>query len=131
MIRQAETDTDLAAWIAVWDAITPREPSAPLETIRRRLEREPQRLYLLALENREPVGLGFAGPSQSPERTALVVRVLPGRRRRGVGSGLFDRLLAHARQLDPPNVSGMVFEDDLESLAWVEHRGFEEYGRQV
>ena len=25
----------------------------------------------------------------------------------------------------------MVFEDDPESVAWVERRGFEEYGRQI
>jgi GNAT superfamily N-acetyltransferase len=131
VIRRAESDADLAAWIAVWDAITPREPSSPVEVLRRRLERQPGRLYLLARHGDEPVGLGFAGPSQSPERTSLVVRVLPPHRRRGFGSALFDRALEHARGLQAPRVSGMVFEDDPESIVWVTKRGFEEYDRQV
>ena len=131
MIRRAETDADLAAWIAVWDAITPREPSAPIDVIRRRLEREPERLYLVAVDGGEIVALGFCGPSQSPERTAGVVRVLPGHRKRGLGSAILDQVAAHAAGLGRPQLSGMVFEDDLDAVAWVERRGFQEYGRQV
>ena len=130
MIRRAETDADLASWCEVWNAITPREPTR-LEDVKRRIERQPERLYLVALEGDEVVGLGFCGPSQSPERTAIVVRVLPEHRRRGFGSDLLDRVVAHAAQLEPPRVSGMVFEDDPDSIAWVTNRGFEEYDRQV
>ncbi|HEV2902128.1 MAG TPA: GNAT family N-acetyltransferase [Gaiellaceae bacterium] len=130
MIRRAETDADLAAWCGVWNAITPREPNT-VEVVRRRLERQPERLYLLAEEDGEVVGTGFAGPSQSPERTALDVRVLPGHRRRGIGSELLDRLVEHASGLGPERVSGMLFEDDPESIAWARKRGFEESGRQV
>jgi hypothetical protein len=43
MIRPAETDADLAGWCEVWAAITPREPTA-MEDVRRRLERQPERL---------------------------------------------------------------------------------------
>jgi mycothiol synthase len=130
MIRRAESDADLAAWCDVWNAITPREPNA-VEEVKRRLERQPERLYLVALEGDEVVGLGFCGPSQSPERTAIVVRVLPEHRRRGIGSELLGRAVAHAARLEPPSVSGMVFEDDPDSIAWVTNRGFEEYARQV
>jgi mycothiol synthase len=130
MIRRAESDADFRAWVGVWNAITPREPTA-LEDIKRRIAREPERLYLLASEGDEPVGLGFCGPSQSPERTAVVVRVLPEHRRRGIGSRLFEEVVKHAAGLGRPRISGMVFEDDAESLSWVEHRGFEESGRQV
>jgi mycothiol synthase len=131
VIRRAETDADLEAWREVWNAITPREPSASLESIRRRIERQPERLYLLASEGTESVGLGFAGPAQSPGRTALEVRVLPSHRRRGIGSKLLDELLEHAASLEPEYVSGMLFEDDGESVRWAHNRGFEEYGRQV
>jgi GNAT superfamily N-acetyltransferase len=85
----------------------------------------------VAVEEGEVVGLGFCGPSQSPERTAVVVRVLPEHRRCGIGSELLDRVVAHAAQLDRPQISGMVFEDDPDSIAWVTNRGFEESQRQV
>jgi GNAT superfamily N-acetyltransferase len=130
VIRRAETDADLAAYCEVWNAITPREPTA-LEDVRRRIERQPERLYLVADERDEVVGLGFCGPSQSPERTAIVVAVLPKHRRRGIGSRLLDLVMAHAAELGRPQVSGMVFEDDPASIAWVTKRGFEEYDRQI
>jgi mycothiol synthase len=130
MIRRAQTDDDLEAWCEIWNAITPREPNK-LEDVKRRIERQPERLYLVAFEDGRPVGLGFAGPSQSPERTALAVRVLPAQRRRGLGSELLERVLEHAGGLGAGHASGMVFEDDPESIAWVTNRGFDEYQRQV
>jgi mycothiol synthase len=130
VIRRAETDADLAAWCDVWNAITPREPSS-VDNVKRRLERQPERLYLVAEESGRIVGLGFAGPSQSPERTALVVRVLREHRRRGIGSALLEQVLAHASSLRAEWVSGMVEEGDAEAVGWVRRRGFEEYDRQV
>jgi mycothiol synthase len=130
VIRQAVTDADLAGWCEVWNAITPREPAA-LNDVKRRLERQPDRLYLVAEESGAIVGAGFAGPSQSPERTALAVRVLAEHRRRGIGSELLDRVLEHAVELRPQWVSGMVFEDDVASVSWAQRRGFEEYDRQI
>jgi GNAT superfamily N-acetyltransferase len=130
MIRRAETDADLAGWCDVWNAITPREPNE-VDVVKRRLEREPERLYLVVEEDGRCVGLGFCGPSQSPERTAIVVRVLHGHRRHGLGSALLEQLLEHARRSDRPHVSGMVFENDADGVEWVANRGFEEYQRQV
>jgi mycothiol synthase len=130
VIRRAVTDADLAAYCDVWTAITPREPTT-LEVVKRRIERQPERLYLVAEAAGRIVGVGFAGPSQSPERTALEVRVLPEHRRHGIGSALLEQLLGHGSRLRPEWVSGMVTEDDAESVGWVQRRGFEEYGRQV
>lgn len=130
MIHRVETQADIAGWCAVWSAVTPRERIEPGEVIRG-AAREPVRLYLVAKEVGQVVGLGFAGPSQSVERTALAVRVLPEHRGRGLGSGLLEQLLAHASDLGPERASGMVFEDDSESIRWVQRRGFEEYGRQI
>jgi mycothiol synthase len=130
MIRRAESDADLAAYCDVWTAITPRDPSA-IEEVKRRIERQPERLYLVAEVAGRIAGVGFAGPSQSPERTALEVRVLEEFRRRGIGTELLGALLAHASELGPEWVSGMVGEDDAGSVDWVQRRGFEEYGRQV
>jgi mycothiol synthase len=130
MIRRAETDADLAAWCDLWTAVTPRDP-AVLEVVKRRLERQPERLYLVAKEDGQPVALGFCGPSQSPERTAAEVRVLPEHRRRGLGSELLKLVVGHAAGLGRPQLSGMVFEDDPGSISWAANRGFAEYQRQV
>ena len=125
MIRRAETDADLAGWCEVWNAITPREP-VRVEDQQRRLARQPERLQLVA-----PGGAGLVAPSDSPGRLFLAVRVLPDARRRGLGSALFERLLEHARGLEPGWLSTQVSGADTESIAWARRRGFEEYGRQV
>jgi GNAT superfamily N-acetyltransferase len=111
IIKRAVTDADLAGWCEVWNAITPREPVG-VDDVRRRLRREPERLYVVAETAGRIVGLGFAGPSQSPGRIALAVRVLTDHRRQGLGSALFDRVLAHAIELEPDWVSGMVSEGE-------------------
>jgi mycothiol synthase len=129
IIKRAVTDADVAGWCEVWNAITPREPVG-VDDVHRRLRREPERIYVVAETAGRIVAVGFAGPSQSPGRIALAVRVLTDHRRQGLGSALFDRVLAHAIELEPDWVSGMVSEDDAESLRWTEHRGFEDYGRQ-
>jgi GNAT superfamily N-acetyltransferase len=126
MIRRAETDSDLAVWCEVWNAITPREPIT-VEQLERRLARQPERLHLIA----DDVGAGLVAPSDSPGRLYVGVRILTEARRRGLGSTLFERLLEHARGLDPEWLSSQVSEADPDSIAWAEHRGFAEYGRQV
>jgi GNAT superfamily N-acetyltransferase len=126
MIRRAETDAGLAGWCEVWNAITPREPIT-VEQLQRRLARQPERLYLVA----EDVGAGLVAPSDSPGRLYMGVRVLPRARHRGLGSALYDRLLEYACGLEPEWLSTQVSEAEVDSLAWAEHRGFAEYGRQV
>lgn len=129
MIRRAETEADLAGWCEVWTAITPRDPIT-VDQIKGRLERQPWRLYLVAEEHCF-VGLGFVGPTDSPGRLAVAVRVLPRSRRRGLGSQLFDQALAHALEQEPEWLSGHVSGADPDALAWAERRGFVEYGREV
>jgi mycothiol synthase len=126
MIRRAETDADLAAWCEVWNAITPREPIR-VDEIKRRIARQPERLHLVA----DDAAAGCVAPTDSAGRLYVGVRVLPEERRRGLGSALFERLVAHARELEPEWLSTMVSEAEPESIAWAERRGFAEYGRQV
>ena len=129
MIRRAESDADIAGWCAVWAAITPRDP-INVEEIRGRLRRQPWRLYLVA-EEEGVIGLGFVGPTDSPGRIAVAVRVLPGWRRRGIGAELFEQAFAHALEQAPEWISGHVSGADPDAIAWAERRGFEEYGREV
>jgi GNAT superfamily N-acetyltransferase len=126
MIRRATTDVDLAAWCEVWNAITPREP-VTVEDQQRRLERQPERLHLVAPGK----GVALVAPSDSPGRLYLGVRVLLEWRRRGVGSTLYEHALEHALARRPKWLSGVVSGEDPDSLAWAERRGFSEYGREV
>ncbi len=115
-----------AAWCAVWNAITPREPIAP-EQIAERQERQPERLYLVAGD----VGAGLVAPSDTPGRLFVDVRVVPEARRAGVGAALYDQLEPHALALDPFALSTHVSEDSPEGRRFAEQRGYREVGRQV
>jgi mycothiol synthase len=129
MIHQAETDADLAGYCQVWNAITPREPVS-VEEIKGRIGRQPWRLYLVAEEDGF-VGLGFVGPTDSPGRVGLAVRVLPDWRRRGLGSQLYERAFDYALTQLPEWISGLVSGTDQDAFSWAKRRGFEEYGRDV
>lgn len=130
MIRRAEPDADLDAYVRVWNAITPAEPTT-VDAQRERLERNPDRLYLLAERDGEVVACGFAGPSDSPGRGFLSPRVLPGARRAGLGTALLrtlaDRLLTTGSETASSHVDG----HDDGSLAFARRFGFEEVDRQV
>jgi GNAT superfamily N-acetyltransferase len=126
VIRRARADADLARWCDVWNAISPREPIR-VEEIKRRLARQPERIYLIGGD----VGAGLVAPSDSPGRLYVGVRVLPEARRRGLGSALFALLRAYARELKPEWLSTQVSEAEPESIAWAKRRSFQEYGRQV
>jgi mycothiol synthase len=129
-IRRIESDADFAGYAAVWNAITPTEPITVAET-RRRLERQPWRLYLVAEHKGQIVGSGFAGRSDSAGRAFFAVRVLPERRRRGIGSALYEACRPHAAKLDATSISGRIAEDDQDSRRWAANRGFVEVGRDV
>lgn len=126
MIRHAQTRADLSAWCEVWNAITPREPIT-VDEVERRIARQSERMYLVA----EDVGAGCVAPTDSVGRIYVGVRVLPEARGRGLGSALFERVVEHARGLEPKWLSTAVSGADPASVAWAERRGFEEYARQV
>jgi GNAT superfamily N-acetyltransferase len=129
-IRRAASDADFACYADVWNAITPSEPITVAET-RRRLERQPWRLYLVAEHDERIVGCGFAGRSDSPGRAFLAVRVLRESRGRGIGDAILDKCRPHATELGATTISGRVAANDEGSLQWLVDRGFVEVGRDV
>jgi mycothiol synthase len=129
-IRRAESDCDFRGYVEVWNAITPGEPITVAEA-RRRLARQPWRLYLVAEEDGRIVGSGFAGRSDVAGRAFLMVRVLPEWRRRGIGVGLYEVCRPHAVELGAKTISGRIAEHDAESLRWAANRGFAEVGRDI
>jgi GNAT superfamily N-acetyltransferase len=130
VIREASSHDDLAKLCEIWTVITPREPMTPEQLLSRKA-RQPERLYLLAEDAGDAVGLAIVAPTDSPNRRYVGVQVLPDRRRRGIGSALYEPALAHARSLEPEWISTLVSESDADALAWAGRRGFEEFDREV
>lgn len=129
-LRRVETDDDLVTCMAIWDAITPDDP-ADIDLVRARNARDSRRLHVLAELDGQPVGCGFAGPSQTEGRGAVAPRVLPPSRRRGVGTVLLVELVRHLETLAFATASAHVDGNDPGSLAFATRFGFAETDRQI
>lgn len=129
-VRRADDTDGLRGVVAVWNAITPREPVSG-EVIDERRARQPERLYLVAEDGGRAVGTGMAAPSDSPGRLFLDVRVLSDARRQGIGSALYKQLEAHALALAPNALSTHVSEASLDGRRFATQRGYREVDRQV
>ena len=114
-IRRAESDRDFAGYVEVWNTITPYEPITVAET-KRRLARQPWRVYLVAEEAGRIVGTAFAGRTDSAERAFLAVRVLPEWRRRGIGIALYEACCPHDVEHGAAMISGRIAQQDSDSL---------------
>lgn len=125
-IRAAESDADLAAWIAVRRRVHPDEPAGTVERLR--ALGSPVRLLLLAEADGGLAGSGLADRSDTGQGF-VAPRVPPERRRQGVGSALLERLLEHVRAHGFARARAHV--DDEGSLAFARRHGFEEVDRQV
>jgi len=130
VIRRAESDADLAAHAAIWSSVRPRDTVSG-EFVRGRLEREQERLYLLAEHEGKVVGCAITTGTSFPGRKYVAVGVESEHRLRGLGTALLERCLEHARSLRAEVVVGSVWEDDEEALAFAERRGFAEFERGV
>jgi mycothiol synthase len=130
-VRPVETDADLDAYVAVANEAVPDDIPWDVRQQRERLERDPRRLYMLAVVGGAPVAVGFAGPSDNAERGFVAPRVLPASRRRGIGSALLVRLADHLEELGFGIAGAHVDGNDDGSLAFARLFGFEEVDRQV
>jgi GNAT superfamily N-acetyltransferase len=124
MIRQAETDADIDAYVATWAAAWPGDDPISAGFVHEKLRREPERRYLLAEVDGTVVGTGCVARSSQSDARPTLVGVLPAWRRRGIGSALLDWCLDYARQLDAARAIAFVREDDRESRAFLERREF-------
>ena len=126
VIRPAETDADLEAWRRVRLAVIPHERAPSVAEMRAMSTHET--LYLLAEVDGEVAGSGMAGRS-SFDYAGLHPRVLPGHRRRGVGTAMLRALADHA--VDRGFTEAGTLVDDAGSLVFAERFGFREVDRQI
>lgn len=101
-----------------------------VDELRHSFEQDPESLWALAYLDGEPVGTGVGRPSSLAAANYASVRVLPERRRSGVGTALLAALVEHAKALGAGELWGRIRADDSATLAFAEHRRFREVGRE-
>src|SRR5215208_75332 len=129
-IREATTDVELEALLAVRNAVFREDPLA-LAEIRARESQVKQVLHLVAWEHDRPVGAGDVGLLfHSPEPFAHTW-VLPEERRRGIGSALYDTVSQWAREHAKDVIEVWVEDAEPDGIRFVQTRGFEQIGREL
>ena len=126
-LTECVTDADYEAWRAVRIAVVPGERCASVAELRE--QASPSRLLLLALMDGTLVGSGLADLSDSADGGFAMPRVVPDRRRQGVGSALLRALAEHCTGLGVPELRTSV--DDEGSLAFATRFGFVEVDREI
>ena len=129
-LRPALTEADVDTYLDVRNRIHPETPMPLAAVLDQR--RTPGNLDLIAEIDGVPVGVATTdefGGSPGGDLAYLTIRVLPERRRQGVGTALHRRACDHARSLGKARFYVVVRHDDPDSLSYYEHRGFEEVGR--
>ena len=121
------TDDEYEAWRDVRLAVEADSRTLTVEELRE--QDSSDRLLLLAIEGDDVVGSGIADRAETARAGFVAPRVLPGRRRLGVGSALLWVLAEHCSGLGLSTVRTNV--DDAGSLAFAERYGFVEVDRQV
>jgi GNAT superfamily N-acetyltransferase len=99
------TDDDYEAWRDVRIAVVPGERCDTVDELR--AQATPDRLMLLARVDGVVVGSGMASRSETAGGGFAAPRVLPGHRRRGIGSALLRALAEHVTALGLPKLRGM------------------------
>jgi mycothiol synthase len=126
-VRPAESDADLDAWRRVRTAVLPDERAQTVDEMRS--SKSASSLYLLAELDGRVAGSGIADRSDLAGQGFLSPRVLPGARRRGVGTALLRELAGHLEGLGYDRAGTIL--DDTGSLAFAKRFGFREVDRDV
>jgi mycothiol synthase len=116
----AEEQASLDVYNAVWptDAVT----MAEVESFRRS---QLDYVDFLTRIDGEPAGsgVGTIGPHR-PDQVTAITAVLPEKRRRGIGTALYDAISGWAAERGLDTLVARVADDDPESLAFAQKRGF-------
>jgi GNAT superfamily N-acetyltransferase len=126
-VRECESDADLEAWRRVRIAVLPNERCASVEEMRRAAT--PETLWLVAKLDCELAGSGLSTRSDFAGTAFVAPRVLPEKRRSGVGTALLRALVTRAAADGFASASSIV--DDEGSRAFGERFGFEGDWQQV
>ncbi|MEU8618943.1 GNAT family N-acetyltransferase [Streptomyces sp. NPDC048623] len=120
--------TLLTDWRLIHNTIIPTAPLSDAEVRERAGRNRLDVAYLGGVA----VGCSTVRPPDDETPAATVIsRILPAHRRRGFGTALYERGLAHARTLSDAGVETVVLATNEEGLAFALARGFVETERYL
>jgi GNAT superfamily N-acetyltransferase len=122
-------DGDLERWVAAMRSVD--EDTGTVEDYVDWRRQAQDTVWLLASDGARELGagIGVAGWHEPPGVARGDVRVARDERSRGIGSSLLGQLGSWARDLGYGELIGEVREQDAESIAWTQRRGYVEVGR--
>ncbi len=133
MVRVEEIDVaGLPRLIAVRNVARPDDHATVEGLVDWRRQAEDM-VWLLATEDGEDVGagMGLVGWHSKPGTANVAAWTRPEARGRGVGHALYAELLRWSAERGCVEAQTSVAEDDPDSLAWADRRGFREVGREL
>ena len=133
MVTVREIDVaDLPRLVVVTNAVRPDDPTSVDELVDWRRQAEDM-VWLLVTDDGADVGagLGLVGWHSRPGAATVFVWTMPTARGRGIGQALYTELLGWAGTRGCIEVETSVSDDDPDSLAWADRRGFREIGREL
>jgi ribosomal protein S18 acetylase RimI-like enzyme len=118
----------LEEWRAIHNAIIPTAPLSADEVV----DRAGRHRLTLGYVDGELAGNATLRPPAEPDAVAtVIVRILPGHRRRGHGTEYLDAELAVARARGARRIETVVLASNTDGLAFAEARGFVEHDRYL
>jgi GNAT superfamily N-acetyltransferase len=123
---------ELSRLVTIRNAARPDDPGTVEGFVDWRRQAEDM-TWLLATDDGRDVGagLGLVGWHSRPGTATVEAWTLPEARGRGVGHALYTELSRWASQRGCVELQTTVAEQDRESYAWADRRGFREIGREL
>ena len=130
-IREFVTPDDYQAAVDIQNAVQPMTPAVVADYAEGDRTWDAKCLQRRWLAEMDGLPVGMAQLAQflwcyHPQRYNLYVRVIPAYRGRGIGSALYDTLMAAVAELDPLELRAGTSEDMPEGVRFARQRGFVE-----
>ncbi len=128
-IREIKDD-ELEHWIGIAGSVRADRKGGVAEYVDWKRQAEDM-VWLIASKGGEDAGaaLAYVGWHSKPGTGHGEVFVMPELRGAGIGSALYERVAEWVQERGCITLETTVAEDDVDSLAWVDRRGFREVGR--
>lgn len=129
-VKACADERDEQLSLDVYNAVWPHE-AVTMDEVRHFKAAMTAYVDLVAWIDGEPAGSGFAAiMPQRPEVPNVLLTVLPSARRQGVGTALYETISDWTRGQGLDVLEAVVSDEDPESLAFAERRGFREDRRE-